>query len=219
MGRGVPASGWRGPGRGANQSPRRHESQAQLLEWTQDRHGQASRRMVGRHDSSSRSRAALLHGEHRRGGSARSREPCLFRRRQARERRRSSGAGRDLLFDSPRSPWRGARGLVFLEGIEHLAPCPRLSAAWVRGAGENALSGPLPAARWRRGRDGLDPTGSRQFHPRQSDRGRTREAHDRRDGLRIRPTRRTSGPRPGRRSAWFSGTDEGHAGSDRGLRG
>ena len=37
---------------------------------------------------------------------------------------------------------------------------------------EDALPGALPAARRRRGRDRLDPPGSRQFHPRQPDRGR-----------------------------------------------
>ena len=61
---------------------------------------------------------------------------------------------------------------------------------------EDALSGALPAARRRRGRDRLDPAGARELHPRQPDRRGQGEADDRGDGLRLRAPRRPAGGEP-----------------------
>ena len=53
-----------------------------------------------------------------------------------------------------------------------LAARARLHAAGLRHADEDPLPGALPAARRRRRRDGLDPAGTRELHPRQPDRRR-----------------------------------------------
>ena len=79
-------------------------------------HGEAARRILDHHHAAPRSGPALLHADHRRRGSQRSRQPGVLRRRQARECRRGSGAGLDLLLDSRCAARPGARGLVLLEG-------------------------------------------------------------------------------------------------------
>ena len=153
-------------------------------------------------------------------GDERPRQPRVLRRRQARERRRGPGGGRRLLRHQGRAPRPGARGLVRLEGDRHAgvtrwSTCRRSTTAETK----TRYPGALPAARRRRGRDRLDPAGTRELHPRQPDRGRKLQADDRRDGVRLRAARRRGPARPDREAVRLAGDEEGHAGHGGGVRG
>ena len=195
MGRRVSPRGRRRSGGDPHQGPRRRQGPGELLERAEGRHGEAGGRVLDGNDDAAGSRPALLHGDRRWRGVRRSRQPRVLRREQVRERRRGAGAGRRLLRDQGRAARAGPRGLVLVEADRDVAARAGLPALRLRHAAEDALSGALPAAWRRRGRDRLGPPGPRQLHPRQPDRRGQGQADDRGDGLRLRAARRPAGRR------------------------
>ncbi len=86
------------------------------------------------------------------------------------------GQVRDVWYDSKvTGSWRHA--MVYLPPEYEAQPKKR-------------YPGALSTAWRRRGRNRLDPPGTRQFHPRQPDRRGRGQAHDHRHGLRLRAARR-----------------------------
>ena len=215
----YPARRRRREGRGSHQGPRRDEGAAELLERAQSGHDEAGRRVLDHHHAAPRSGLALLHADRRRRGGQRSRLSRVLRRRQARECRRGSGAGIDLLLDSRRAPRRGARGLVFLEGDRNLAsraglPPARATTSRRRPAIRCSTSSTAAA----RTRPGWIRQGRANFILDNLIAAGTCKADDRRDGVRVRAARRPGPPRPVRKAVRLAGNDEGHAGHGGGIR-
>ena len=95
-------------------------------------------------------------------------------------------AGADYYAARRRPARRRTAAAVRVQGHRRLAARLRLHAARLRRQRQGALSGALPPARRRRERDELDEAGPREPDPRQPDRRRQGQAHDRGDGHRLR---------------------------------
>ena len=122
-------------------------------------------------------------------------EPDVLRDRQGHQRHRDPGEGRRLLPAQGRAARRGPRARWYFS---------KTTEAWRRifvytppgydNDRDDALSGPLPPARRRRGRDGLAEPGAHGLHHGQPDRRAEGEADARGDGAGLRAPARRSGP-------------------------